>query len=495
MAYVSTFTFNPRPLYVPGMLADLPGYLRANGWTEPQILHHQDKVAYILDCIITAPVYDVRYSQGDFVNISYNWLVQQLGARYTKLVLTLLKDSGVIDCDYRYWNGQGVDGAGKNLGYCITSTYVGKPVGVLIYKQETFGKKLWDQRHDEEHQLKKDRFLNRIHRDMKELRLDFTPARDLNERIYDTTLEFIVAHRATVDKTKVTKKAYAALLDAAFEADELHIQLPSRAKLRKVLLPRQLKNREQHEPETTIYAVLKARALDAYTSNLVALEKLRNLQLKPPTRPIKGSRVYTALTNLASCFRQFLYHADAPAEVLVNIDIKNSQPFMLNLLLADKYRYQELPADAEHYMDLTASGKFYEHVAAAMKIPMRNKRERREFKGWFFASLFFCKNQHTVAGKCGKWFEEHFPNVYQLIRDMKFARYQDLADAMQKREASVILDTVLKALHANKVWAATIHDSVVCRPDDAALVRELVEEAFRLKAGIVPGLDVEPLQK
>jgi hypothetical protein len=487
--YVSTFTFNPQKLYVPSMLADLQAYLRENRWTQRQIEDHQDKVAFVLNAILIAPVFDKSLKMGDFVTVSYNYLVSVLGARYTKLVLTLLRDTGVIDTDGKYWNGEGVEGKGKCLGYRVSTTLQSKPIGLLIYKQETIGKKLWDGRHDEEKQLQKDRFLNHIHRDMKKLRLDFTPARDLNELLFDTTLEFIIAHRATVEVKKMTRKAYTALLDEALAAGP-HVQLPSRKKMREVLLPRQ-----EAAPETTIYAVLKSGTLDRYTCNLVALEKFRDLHLKVPTRPVKGSRVYTALTNLASIFRQFLYHADDATGVLVNIDIKNSQPFLLNLLLDEKYRHVELPADVQHYMDLTASGQFYTYVATAMKIPMRTKREKSEFKGWFFASVFFCENKHTAGSKCGKWFKENFPNVYQLIYDAKFTRYQNLADRMQRTEASVMLDTVLKALHAHKVWAVTIHDSVICHEEDAALVMELITAAFEAKAGFAPSLDFEPLKK
>ena len=133
-------------------------------------------------------------------------------------------------------------------------------------------------------------------------------------------------------------------------------------------------------------------------------------------------------------------------------------------------------------------------MAHARGVRIDSKRERREFKSTFFASIFFCRNQHTEASKCGKWFKQHFPHVYQLIFDKKAVRYQDLADAMQIQEAQVILDVVVKALHVQKIWCASIHDSIICRSGDREEVAALILNAFQ-DYGVQPSLELEPLRK
>lgn len=484
-AAATKFTFNDRLLYVPSSISDLPALLAAVGWTQREIYDHQDKVAYVLNRIVTVPVFDSRYKHGEFVHIDQQGLKQVLGARYVKWILDTLLAAGVIECDNKYFHRKS---KGKALGYRITDKAQSKAVGLLIFKQETFGKKLFQWSQEQYVELRKNRFLNRIQRDMSRIRIHYADALDYNADVATQTLEFIAERRPALQVTAMPKKAYAVLLAEAYELSDL-IYLPGRKDLMK-----KLKKRQQKAPETTVYAVLTRSALDTYSCNHMAVEKLHHQDWKLPTRPVPDSRVYTSLTNFSSYLRQFLYHDQHPEEVLVNIDIKNSQPFLLCLLLTQRYQGQSLPADVQQYVNLTSSGKFYKHVAHALGVRIDTKREQREFKSNFFGSVFFCRNQHTEASRCGKWFKRHFPNVYQLIFDTKAVRYQNLADAMQIQEAQVILDVVVKALHTKKIWCASIHDSIICRPGNQEEVAALMLDAFQ-DYGVQPTLDREPLQK
>ena len=420
-AAATKFTFNDRLLYVPSSISDLPALLAAVGWTKRQILDHQDKVAYVLNRLVTGPVFDSRYQHGEFVPLDQGSFKQVLGARYVKWILDTLLAAGVIECDNKYFHRKS---KGKALGYRITEEAQSKAVGLLIFKQETFGKKLFQWSQDQHVELRKNRFLNRIQRDMSQLRIHYADALNYNTAVATQTQGFNAERHQALQVTAMSKKAYAVLLDEAHELSHL-IHLPGRKDLMKTLKKRQIK-----APETTVYAVLMQSAQDTHSCNHVAIEKLHHQDWKLPTRPVKGSRVYTSLTNFSSYLRQFLYHGQHPEEILVNIDIKNSQPFLLCLLLTQRYQGQALPADVQQYIALTSCGKFYEHVAHAMGVRIESKRERRDFKSSFFGSIFFCRNQHTEASRCGKWFKLHFPNVYQLIFDTKAVRYQNLADAM-----------------------------------------------------------------
>lgn len=483
------FTFNDLLLYVPSFVSDLPALLAAIGWTNREILDHQDKVAYVLNRLVTMPVFDSRYQHGAFIPLDTESLIKVLGARYVKWVLDTLLAAGVIECDNKYFHRKS---KGKALGYRITEKAQSKAVGLLIFKQETFGKKLFNWSQDQYVELRKNRFLNRIQRDMSHLRVHFADAIDYNAAVATQTLEFIVERCQTLQVTAMSKKAYAVVLDEAHElSNQLHlfIHLLDRKNMVKAL-----KKRQQKAPETTVYDVLTRSTLDATSCNHMAVEKLHHQDWRLPTRPVKGSRVYTSLTNFSSYLRQFLYHDQYPHETLVNIDIKNSQPFLLCLLLTQKYLGQSMPADVQQYIALTSYGKFYEYVAEAMNVRIATKRERRDFKSDFFGSIFFCRNQHMEASKCGKWFKRYFSNVYQLIFDTKAVRYQNLADAMQIQEAQVILDVVVKALHAKKIWCASIHDSIICRPGNQEEVAALMLDAFQ-SYGVQPSLDREPLQK
>jgi hypothetical protein len=64
---------------------------------------------------------------------------------------------------------------------------------------------------------------------------------------------------------------------------------------------------------------------------------------------------------------------------------------------------------------------------------------------------------------------------------------------MQRREASIILGTIVPQLRKDGIWNLTIHDSVVVLEEDADHVRNLMLGAFREAIGIEPTVNKEVL--
>ena len=155
----------------------------------------------------------------------------------------------------------------------------------------------------------------------------------------------------------------------------------------------------------------------SHDRNLVTVEQLATGCYQGVTRPDERSRVFTVLTSLASESRPALYHADHPTERLVNLDIRNSQPFLVNVLLKRHYADNGLtyPASAVRYRQETAIGTFYNLAATAHGLSAEAKRERKEFKGHMFGSVYFCETKHTEKSKLGQWFIKQYPSVYALI--------------------------------------------------------------------------------
>ena len=210
----TNFTFNERLLYVPSFISNLPDFLAAIGWTNREIFDHQDKVAYVLNLIVTVPVFDTRYKHGEFVHLDQESLKQVLGARYVKRILDDLLAAEVIECDNKYYHRKS---KGKALGYRITEKAQSKAVGLLIFKQETFGKKLFQWSQNQYVELRKNRFLNRIQRDMSRIRIHYADALDYNAAVATQTLGFVAERRPALQVTAMSKNAYAVLLDEANE--------------------------------------------------------------------------------------------------------------------------------------------------------------------------------------------------------------------------------------------------------------------------------------
>ena len=189
-------------------------------------------------------------------------------------------------------------------------------------------------------------------------------------------------------------------------------------------------------------------------------------------RPDPTSRIYTNISSLPADFRRFL-NVKGSNQPLVNLDLKNSQPYIFGLLLRAKYQGQQLPSDVEHYISLTATGQFYEFMMGQLGIPLEEEA-RAEFKTTFFAQLFFCKARHSKRTKEGKVFQHHFPQVFALIESLKVegrlmgkrGNGKDWETAllplqMQQREAHTIHEVIGLQLAQKGLWFATIHDSVV----------------------------------
>ena len=514
------FTFTNRQLYVPGPLADLQCILTAWGLTQRQIEDHQDKFAYVLNRVVTAPSFNRRIEPGDYVRINQAVLREVLSRNGAEFVLKTLVGEGILECD-----GRSSARSGKSLGYRIAERYQGKAVGLSIFKQETFGCKLQARSDARTNELRKDRFLNRIHKNLTQLRICHQEAHAHLDAVKAASIEFLHEHKFGLSVNLCSIKAYAALLEEAGAQSPL-IMLPKRKDVAK----RVKQAHERGEFEKTYYQDMQNSIYDAHVANTFAVERLRRLDFMLPKRPpvrrkigrvetyfedvggqkvnkfrtvfVKDTarkphraRVYTFLTNLATHLRPFLYHVRHEDEVLVNLDIRNSQPFLLNVLLNRRYEGQELPKDVRRYMRLTASGTFYELVARCHGRRADSYRERREFKSKFFGSVFFCKIVHTEGSRLGQWFMKHFPNVYQLIADNKRKAYQNLSIEMQHIEAGLVVDVVTTALHERKIWCASIHDSIVCRPGDQEAVQLILADAFERAAGIKPSIKPESLKK
>src|SRR5205085_5921224 len=110
-----------------------------------------------------------------------------------------------------------------------------------------------------------------------------------------------------------------------------------------------------------------------YSSDYVSIIKIFNKDYFFIPDP-KTGRIYHNIANLPRSLKRFIYNTDNPNELLINLDIKNSQPFLLNPILIKKYpRPESRPPDVELYIGLTSLGNFYEYMMEALGIPFEDR--------------------------------------------------------------------------------------------------------------------------
>ena len=228
--------------------------------------------------------------------------------------------------------------------------------------------------------------------------------------------------------------------------------------------------------------------------------------------PDEYGRVHTNLSSLSRRLRPFLH---CEGERLVMLDVKNSQPFFLSVLLLDLlseekgissfYRHNkivnkkgegeegrdgaitidkllprwkkemaklDLPADVRAYITLTENGTLYEYLGELFGLT-----SREEVKKAFFQRVLFCKpHKHQFSTA----FTDQFPTVAGVITELKAKDHRRLSHYLQRCESAAVIHGVCERLRVDRpdvpVW--TIHDCVMTTRPHAEAVRTVVRDQF-----------------
>lgn len=204
----------------------------------------------------------------------------------------------------------------------------------------------------------------------------------------------------------------------------------------------------------------------------------------------KGNRAHTNLTNLASDLRQFIRYS---GKKLGQVDLRNSQPFLLNLVIKNKINKKNVEQMEEYnrYKKLTENGEFYEYLMSEFGIASSDEKDRKEFKLLFFGRVFFDRNR-KVLKKEEQLFAELFPTIFSIIRKIKEDDYTQLAISLQKAESKIIITECVRKIRQERpdIFVSTIHDSIVGEYENLDYFRDVIEEVF-LKYNLAPTVKKE----
>lgn len=216
-----------------------------------------------------------------------------------------------------------------------------------------------------------------------------------------------------------------------------------------------------------------------------------------------GHRFHTNITNLKKDFRNFLILKDSPETPLVEIDISNSQFYFLSLIfeklfikanrhlftkdweiIEPEYRNNVIYADVENFKTLTRTGRLYEYLMQAYGTKYLKQIDRHVLKQQLFKEVLFFKNySHVADAKVKLLFEEHFPQVWAVIRGLKSRNRTDDKDALcrllQRLESYFVLDVLAYGLISEYQFPVlTVHDALICPKRFEKTVREYVQMTF-----------------
>jgi len=246
----------------------------------------------------------------------------------------------------------------------------------------------------------------------------------------------------------------------------------------------------------------------------------------------EGHRFYNPISNLKSELRNFLTWDGQP---LVNIDIKNSQPY-LSLILHDldfwekkgKWEGERGLKDEmkewKRYIDvnriimflktaetqaeqdfpapnlqlLVSEGNFYSFIQSiwGLHFPERFADRRKTKKE--VLRMFYCNPEKEdwldMYATCDL-FKDFFPRTYNLFRMIKTNRYQLLPILLQRLESYLVIDVICKRISKMDptIPMFTIHDNIITTEQHADVVKKVMEEELERYVGYKSTLSVEKL--
>ncbi|MBL0310173.1 MAG: hypothetical protein IPP77_10990, partial [Bacteroidetes bacterium] len=246
-----------------------------------------------------------------------------------------------------------------------------------------------------------------------------------------------------------------------------------------------------------------------------------------------GKRLHTPITTMPKEYRKYLRFKGHPDTPLMALDIKNSQPYFSAVFMTSHLITDHLPefiplldtaepytrkADFLLYRRLCVEGRLYEFIMEGMGLDNKDKEARDKIKKLFFSSVLFSKTRvYGENSRFREMFRHAFPSVHKMFQAIKQSdesllptlkniirpsgkkyRYAKSNDAytlvaclMQRSESAVMYQVVAPKLIEKGIRFVTIHDSIMCLPEDAALAKHLLMECFEALSLPVPMVSIE----
>lgn len=236
-------------------------------------------------------------------------------------------------------------------------------------------------------------------------------------------------------------------------------------------------------------------------------------------------RLHSVITNLQKEYRRFLKYNNTP---LVNVDISNSQPYLLCLLLNPLFwdKNSDIPLNIsmlpqnvqekfteEHleeiktyvasldwrdeslnnYVQKVSEGQVYEFMLNVINRNLNITLVRDDIKVMILTTLF-SKNRYMP--KCKQYFRRYFPLIYDLISLTKKNDHKALSCLLQSIESEMILHRCCRKIWEegqHQIPVFTIHDSICTTIDNTDFILRIMQQTLTENIGIPPNVEAKAL--
>lgn len=258
---------------------------------------------------------------------------------------------------------------------------------------------------------------------------------------------------------------------------------------------------------------------DQYNSIVASATRIKNNDIFHKVDSTSG-RFHSNMTNMAKGLRPFLR---INGEQLVNLDIKNSQPYLSTILLTDPSKVSwmtknpafalllqslkvSLYQDVKKYISLVNLGRIYEYLMTEFSkegLELTRDETKRQM-----LRILFARNrmpQDETNRKARQIFKDRFPTVHRIFSKIrgsekgdKFQNFKRFAILLQTIESYLMLDVILKRIYKELpgTIAVTVHDSIMTRilTNNVEAVRKIMIDELTFFVGFEPNIKIEGIK-
>jgi len=231
--------------------------------------------------------------------------------------------------------------------------------------------------------------------------------------------------------------------------------------------------------QTEKYDTPNARIARENAINILSIKNKLKYYLR---RSPKVGRIFSPITSAPRDTRPFIQYK----EPLVEVDISCALPLLFN-----KYLLNENTPDVELYRWLTSDNckidlyKYLGTVVWQEEFPVWNEDARDNIK--ILTMVLFFGKQTTIR-KLRKKFENEFPTVSKIMKEMKKNNYKILAEVLMKEESSLMIDELSKEILDVEPYRLllTIHDAMIVPESFSDEVKEKIIKAIENRIHLTP---------
>jgi len=262
----------------------------------------------------------------------------------------------------------------------------------------------------------------------------------------------------------------------------------------------------------SVYKEKKDKANARRTFSIGEIFKIQSGQIYIKVNSTNG-RYDSNYTRLPS---ELVPHLSINGKSLIELDIKNSQPFFAVSLFNPSLEIQKIignrltmlakrlqlinKQNVKLYVSLVINGTFYDFMAEKFKLYGIPFADRKDLKEQLFI-VFFGKNNAIHFSPAVRLFAEIFPSVYKLFSEIKKNKHNRLAILLQRIESYVMLDCVVPKIlnEFPGLEFITKHDSLlpagIMVTGEVDKIHVLIKNEIEKIIGFFPKIEIKDKKK